>query len=452
MNTKGIRFKIISWFTVTLFLVVTTTFASFYLITRQILFAQVDSELKNHSQKFVPALTNRTQIKNIDFSDTPGMVVTLLDQNGSALQSSLSLNSPFVSYKYPFSVVENSPEPVFIDQSISNMPMRFIAVPVRDGDKLLGVVLVAHPIDVIQKSLNILIVALAALLVLLIFPIVIIGNFLAGKMVKPLTEVVNKMQHISSENLDERVNVPKTKDELQSLGITFNSLLDRLQDSFRRERQFIGDMAHELKTPIATLKSEIELSLSKNRTIDEYRKTLESSLIDTNRLSTLTGNILDLAWTRAQKNSGKKFSLSDLIKEMGEIANKLALQKEITIKTDIGDNVFITGFPDKMGRAVLNILDNAIKFTPKGGVVSLNLYKKGNKAQIEIKDTGIGIPAKELPHIFERFYRGTNENKATGTGLGLAISKGIIEMHNGSINIKSKVGVGTIVTIILMNS
>src|SRR3989344_7214698 len=163
MNTKSIRFRILLWYSLTLFLATAFIFSSFYLVTRQILFQQVDKELSTHASKLTEIATRQgiglheamlKQQLYVEFSDIPGMVVVLLDQNGSVVRSSLNTDNPYVSYQYLFEQAQNSSGTVYVNQDISNTPMRFVAEPIRAGNNLLGVVLVAHPIDAIQKSLN----------------------------------------------------------------------------------------------------------------------------------------------------------------------------------------------------------------------------------------------------------------------------------------------------------
>jgi signal transduction histidine kinase len=443
-----------------MFLAAAFIFSSFYLVTTRILFKQVDSELLTHATKLSQIVTRQgvslhevllQQQLFTEFSNIPGMVVALLDENGIAVSSSLSMDRPYVSYNYLFQLARGSAKPVYLNQEISNVPMRFIAQPIRSGSDLVGIVLVAHPIDAIQKSLNTLLTTLAILLGLLVIPTVLGGLVLAGKIMQPISHITNKIDKISSEHLEERVDTSRTGDEMEKLGVTFNSLLDRLQDSFQRERQFIGDVAHELKTPVATLKSGIELALLKNRTNDEYRQFFKETLIDVNRLSTTIKNILDLAWLGAESSqiSENSFNLSVTLTELSEIATKLAAQKRISIRNNIRQNIFVIGVEDKITRAILNIIDNAIKYTPVDKTVSITLHKRGGSAILEITDTGIGISEKEIDHIFERFYRGAKTAKTLGSGLGLAIAQGIIKAHRGEIDVTSKVGKGTTVSITL---
>ena len=460
MNIKSIRFRILLWYSLTLFLATAFIFGSFYLVTRQVLYQQVDQELTSHAQKLSDIATRlgnsstgtsiNQQIYN-EFSNLPGMVVVLLDRNGNVIRSSLSPDTPFVSYNFLFDQAKNNFAPVYINQTLSSSLMRFIAQPIKSGDNLLGVILVAHPIEAIQKSLNSLLSTLVAVLIVLIIPTILGGYLIATKIVHPISKFSDKMAQITSEHLDERVNNPGSGDEVEKLVTTFNSLLDRLQESFHRERQFIGDVAHELKTPVATLRGGVELALSKSRTKIEYKKSLNESLIDINRLSTTIKNILDLAWLGANNTNQveNQVDLSVTIKELNEIAQKLAAQKHLTLISEIKSKIIVTGAQDKISRAILNVIDNAIKYTPSEGKITLSLFKTKGNAVIEIKDTGIGIFKNELEHIFERFYRGPKASKTLGSGLGLAISQGIINAHHGKIEVLSKPAKGTTVTITL---
>lgn len=458
MNTKSIRFRILVWYSLILFITTAFVFLIFYLVTRQILYAQVDSELTNHASLILQTVKDHVSDLHItslqgevsnQFKDTPGMVVVLLDQNGSTVLSSISMDTPFISYDYLFQQAKLSRSQVFIDQSVSNMPMRFVAEPIRDNNTFLGVLLVAHPIEAIQKSLNFLPIVLAVILAFLVFPILLLGSFLTNKIMLPIAQISDEMEEINSEDLTKRIKYPQTNDEIEKLAISFNNLLERVQKSFEREKQFIGDVAHELKTPVATMRGGIELALSKDRPSKEYKKALEENLIDVNRLSTLIKNVLDLAWIGAGNSNidNNHFNLSSALGELKEIATRLASARHITIKGEISGEINVPGSEDKITRAILNVIDNAIKYTPSKGTVFISLHKAKNNAVIEIKDSGVGIPEKELEHIFERFYRGTNTSKTLGSGLGLAIAHGIIKTHNGDIEVKSKVGKGTLVVV-----
>ncbi|MDO8610466.1 MAG: ATP-binding protein [bacterium] len=288
------------------------------------------------------------------------------------------------------------------------------------------------------------------LLISVFFILSIIGFVIIYRFTKSLISLTSQIKLISSKNLDNRIKTSLGKDEISELAITFNELLDRLDKAFKRERQFIGDVAHELKTPLSTLKSSFEVTLQKERTNEEYKRIIKGSIIETDKITKTLKDVLDLAWTEVPNESQKEtFSLSEMMNEMIEIGQKLALKKQIKIMYSIAPDVKMPGFKERLGRAILNIIDNAIKYSPDRGKINISLIKEQNNALITIKDNGQGIDEAELVHIFNRFYRGSKTNKVFGAGLGLAIAKATIEIHRGVIQVKSKLNSGSTFTIAL---
>lgn len=281
-----------------------------------------------------------------------------------------------------------------------------------------------------------------------------LGSFIIYRITSSITRLTKKMRQITTKNLDERVTEITTEDEIGELATTFNSLLDRLHDAFKREQQFIADVAHEIKTPLSTLRSSFEVTLHKKRPVAEYEKVLTDAVQDTNRISNTLRNILDLAWSEApnEENISVTCNISDLMIEVVDIAKTLATQKDITIKESIEKEIVIHGHKDKLARAILNIVENAIKYTTKGGKVMLKLVGEEKKVIISVEDNGPGIEKEDIPHIFDRFYRGSQKKKELGSGIGLAISKSMITSHQGHIQVKSIVGKGTSFFIILPRS
>lgn len=272
----------------------------------------------------------------------------------------------------------------------------------------------------------------------------LLGFIVVFRITTQLTNLTSQVRTITSEHLDKRVKGIKGGEELEELASSFNEVLNNVDEAFKREQQFIGDVAHELKTPIATLKGALEVGLSKERTKEEYQRILQEALIDTNNLSSTLKNVLDLAWTETlhdHKNT-EKVNLSAIVEDIYEIAQRLALQKKLEITGNVEKEIYIYGFKDKLARALLNVVDNAIQYTEKGSV-TITLKAVKERAFIIIKDTGSGIPTKEIPHIFNRFYRGKTTDKVFGSGLGLAIAKSMITIHKGTIEVESKAGHGS---------
>ena len=282
-------------------------------------------------------------------------------------------------------------------------------------------------------------------ILLLFLTLALLGFIIIYKITESLTYLSFRMRMISSKNLDERINGIDSHDEIGELAQAFNQLLDRLHLAFKREQQFIADVAHELKTPLSTLRSTLEITLNHKRTEDEYRQTLKKAMQETNSISTTLKNVLDLAWseTPMEQKNAISFNLSELMEELFELTEKMALKKNIKVSGSFDKNIEIVGFKEKLGRALLNIIDNAIKYTPTKDKVEIVLKKNKYQAVIEIKDNGIGISQKDISHIFDRFYRGSTREKTLGSGLGLAIAKAIINSHRGEIEVKSEVGKGT---------
>jgi two-component system heavy metal sensor histidine kinase CusS len=462
MNSKSTRFRITAWYSISLSLATIVLFVSFFIVTKQTLYSRVDSELLTHGNAIVNLTAKQrsplhkvllSHIASDEFNQMPGMLVVLLNPQGKTMQSSLSQDNFQDSYTPLFTHASQTANPIFQDAKVGKTQMRFYAKSISNNGQHIGVILVAHPIDVIQKSLNSLLFILGIVFVVLIIPMILGGYMMARSIMQPISDMITKLQEIGSEHLQKRINNPKTGDEMEELAFTFNNLLERLQNMFQRERQFIGDVAHELKTPLATLQSGIEITLAKKRSKEEYKKALEEALIDAQRQSKMLSNILDLAWSEASngQDETKRINLSELIYELEDIMQRLAQQKNIIIEKNIAKKIYINavGTKDKLARAILNILDNAIKYTPHQGKITVTLKRDQKFAVINVNDTGRGIAEKDMPHIFERFYRGSLTDKTQGSGLGLAIAQSIIHVHHGTIQVKSTAGKGTIVTISL---
>jgi len=278
----------------------------------------------------------------------------------------------------------------------------------------------------------------------------IVGFVTIYRITKSITNLSTQIRQISSKNLDKRLILSNSNDEIGQLGFSFNELLDRLDVAFKRERQFIADVAHEMKTPIATLRSSFEVTLHKERTNEEYKKIIMDSIIETDRLTTTLKDVLDLAWSEVPNESLRsKFDLSELMEEMSEIAQKLAIKKQITVAYSITPHIQMVGFRERLGRAILNIIDNAIKYSLNKGKVSISLIQEYNNALITIKDNGQGIGEEEIEHVFDRFYRGAKTDKIFGAGLGLAIAKSTINIHRGVIKVESKPKIGSVFIVVL---
>lgn len=273
------------------------------------------------------------------------------------------------------------------------------------------------------------------------------GFFLANRALKPIDQITQTAYSITATDLSRRINYRGPKDEVGRLADTFDAMLNRLQEAFERERRFTDDAAHELRTPLTILKGKIGVTLSKRRSTSEYEKTLKELEQEVDRLIRLSTDLLFLSRLGQEKFQWQweNIDLSDLLHVIAEQVMPMAKEKGVRLVKSIDSNLHVNGDRDHLIRLFLNLLDNALKYTPKGGEIRLSAKERNKSISVAIADSGPGIPEEALPHIFERFYRVDSDRsrETGGTGLGLTIAYEIVRQHGGSIEVKSKVGKGT---------
>jgi two-component system, OmpR family, sensor kinase len=278
------------------------------------------------------------------------------------------------------------------------------------------------------------------------------GAVLANRAIEPLNRMTATAHRISADHLAERMELARGDIELKRLAEAFNEMLARLDQSFKQIRRFTADASHELRTPVAILMGETELAMNDLLDYEECKAALSSRREELQRMAQIVDDLLALS----QFDYGEKalqlkpLDFSDLVIEVCEQQRNQAKSKGVTLELTETVPVEIEGDSSRLRQMVRNVLDNAIKYTPAGGRVTVGLDRsKGNEFRLRVSDTGIGIPADALPHIFDRFYRvdQARTREEGGSGLGLSIVKQIIEAHGGSVSVKSDLGAGTIMTL-----
>ena len=289
-----------------------------------------------------------------------------------------------------------------------------------------------------------------------LFIIVLSGSVLASGFIavtvtkrglRPLGEMTRSLGRIGPTHLKERVAPADWPRELQPLAIAFDDMLKRLDDSFTRLSQFSADLAHELRTPVANMLGEAQVALTRERTAAEYRETLESTIAECERLSRIVDNLLFVARVDASREpiARKRFDARAAVEKIAAFYQTIADDRHVTISC-IGDGQ-IYADPDLFERAVGNLLDNALRFTPENGSIQITLSDHDADFEVAVSDTGCGIAPEHLPRVFDRFYRAESSRGSDGAGLGLALVKSIVDLHGGSATIQSQVGHGTTVTL-----
>jgi heavy metal sensor kinase len=275
------------------------------------------------------------------------------------------------------------------------------------------------------------------------------GYWMSRRALNPVDEITRAAQNISVKNLSSRLAVPESRDELQRLSETLNGMLERLEAAFKRITQFTADASHELRTPVALMRTTAELSLRKPRLEAEYRDALTQILKELETTSLLIENLMLLA--RADSGAeAHQFAPIDLVATLRETCchgRTLAGPKGIQFTEELGNGpILVRGDMHGLRRLFLILIDNAVKYSPAGGKVTVSLSSTDGFAVAEVRDTGIGISETDLPHIFERFYRAdkARSREMGGAGLGLSIGRWIAEAHGGMIEVKSTFRQGSV--------
>jgi two-component system, OmpR family, sensor kinase len=332
-------------------------------------------------------------------------------------------------------------------EGLGEHPVRILTMPVTESGRVVNMIQVGMSLKSIDETRFRFLVIMAGVLPL---GLVLAGSggwLLAHRALKPVDRMTAAARRISAEHLGERVDETGTGDELDNLAKTLNEMLTRLDAAFAQIRRFSADASHELQTPLTILKGELEVALRSTRTPEEYQATLESGLEEVDRIAALVEGLLLLARAEAGmlKMDRQAVDLGQVLEEVYQRLKPLADSHGIELRLGPIEPLSIQGDGERLQRMVLNLVDNAIKYTGPQGRVTLTLQRDGNWASILVSDTGTGIPVGEQEHIFQAFYR-TPEARSQaerGTGLGLSIARSIAVAHGGTIRLDSAPGRGS---------
>ncbi len=291
-------------------------------------------------------------------------------------------------------------------------------------------------------------VSIGALLLVVVF---VLGYLFIRRALKPVREITHTARQITAEDLSLRVDAHGDRNEIGQLADTLNDMIERLQTSFVRIKQFSADAAHELSTPLTILRGEVELALRKERSAESYHQTLTQLLGEIDQLSSIIDNLLLLSQIDNKRVTlpETNVALDDVIMKAYEETLPISQGKGIALELERIDTVSVQGHEHLLKRLVVNLLTNAVKFSSNNDRVAIRLTAADAGFELSIQDQGIGIPQKELPFVFDRFYRveKSRTKRAGGCGLGLSIAKEIADLHGLKLSITSEVGKGTTVSL-----
>jgi heavy metal sensor kinase len=462
----SVRVRLTFWYTTVLALVLILVAAVTYFIYSRNSRQRTDSDLVELSDAFVTTL--QAELKDQQGPEslkTAGIeaifehrfrdhVYIVLDSSGKPVVSSWDLPAAAPLDRFtPEQALEEIASPRRVQQSSRPGSMFISLRGGRDGyrgfsrkislDEQLCTVIALQSLHAREEMLEDIRATFAWTIPLALLLASAGGYFLARKSLAPVVAMSRQAGRIGAANLHARLAVQNEKDELGHLAQSFNSLLDRLSESFERQRRFMADASHELRTPVAILRGEAEVALSQQaRSLEEYRESLGVLHHEAERLTHIVEDLFTL--TRADAGQyplqPRDFYLEELVGECVHSARTLALAKKISLNFEEASESPIRADESLLRRMILNLLDNAIKYTPEGGRVTVTCRRAADEYVLSITDTGGGIPADLQPRIFERFFRADkarsrSENDGGGAGLGLSISRWIAEAHHGRLEL-----------------
>jgi two-component system OmpR family sensor kinase len=424
-----------------------------YILVSVLLLDQVDRSL-NQTVREILSSSKVGSVGELNVVTLPSLELTASvyvqywDRDGSLQMASPGIRD-FTQSLDPAGI--KSTQPVFHDVSIRNIHLRVLTVPLTAGDRPVGVLQAATNLGLVDSIRNSLLSILFSLTIISMLIAAAMSWFSVRRALSPLATVTRTAEQIThADDLSRRIPYPSPpRDEIGQLIRAFNRTLERLENLFTAQQRFLADVSHELRTPLTVIKGNADL-IRKFGPDDESLDTIKD---ETDRMTRMVGDLLLLAQAESGKLplTMKQVALDELLTDVFQQMRVLAGDKVRLKLTEI-DQALVSGDRDRLKQVLINLASNAIHYTPHGGEVFLSLSKTGELARLVVRDTGPGIPAADLPHIFDRFYRGEKSrtrSKTGGFGLGLSIAYFIVEAHGGRIEVDSHEGQGTTFTVSL---
>ncbi|HLJ24549.1 MAG TPA: ATP-binding protein [Candidatus Acidoferrales bacterium] len=450
MITLPIRVRLAAWYFAVLAVVLTAFGITAYIEMRHSIRQTVDEELQARAEG-VHQLIERTIQRNAKQDLPEGLREHTELRAGGAL---LQVSDDQGNWLYRSKVMSDYgvPRPKTIPKRATeflgrDVPLRIWDVQVTvGGDSYL--IQSAFEMDDFYEALD-----HFALLLYISIPLLLVfaaagGYWISSLALAPVDQIALTARNISAQNLSSRLEVPQTRDELQRLSETLNGMLARLEAAFKKITQFTADASHELRTPVAVMRTRAELSLRKARSAEEYRDVIAEMLDELEKTSGLIEQLMFLARadSGAETLHFTSTNVAEVLREACHQGAALAEAKQIAFQEKVPDGpMWIQGDATSLRRLFLILIDNAVKYTPASGHVEVSLQRNGHYAIAEVRDTGIGISESDLPNVFERFYRAdkARTREMGGVGLGLSIGRWITEVHAGTIEVRSSPGRGS---------
>ena len=443
MRKVTIRFKITLWYA-SLLLVLLVVFSFFlYMTISEILYRNTEGLLKADADQVLSII--QSEGYNINF-DIPYKIIAtntyfvIFDINGNT-----GLKSEILPEIVNLPIANKQGNEQLRNISINKVNWVVYDRPLINDNQTIGWIRVSRSLQPVTDTLfNLRLIMFISIPLYILFAS-IGGWFLASRALRPIDYITKTARAISSGDLNQRLRMPRTEDEVGRLAVTFDEMLNKLENSINKERQFASDASHELRTPIAIISAQAEEALSGAHNTKEYKEALSTVQKESKKMSHIISQLLMMY--RSDEGRYKfNFEVIDLKLIAGEIVKEfknIASENGIKISFNAEEEINIWLDQTLITRLIINLIDNAIRYNKKGGRVSVSINRENDFAKIIVEDNGIGMSEEVIPYIFNRFYQVEKSRGNIGTGLGLSIVKWIVDLHKGEINIESKVNQGS---------
>jgi len=455
----SIRWRLTLWFTIILGVIILLFGAFFFVALQNWLVARVDGNLREYSAQVHATMHSDNNTGPLDYDvihsslppineiESPGIFVQIMDSSDNVVVKSDNLGNQELPAAPSLIATGFSGREDWQTVSSGNTRVRIMVSPLYLPDQTL-VLEVAQSLAPTDSAIGGVGLAVLISMVVILTLALISGAILVRRALSPVKRITTTAQGISSSSdLSRRVGYRGPSDEIGQLATTFDHMIERLDRAFQSQKNFVADASHELRGPLTVIQGNLDL-LKRNLSEEDRRESVRALEAETARMTRIMSNLLVLAELESgQSEQQEMVSLKEMLLDAGERAMHMAGDRRIVIERQ--EDLWVKGDADRLEQVLRNLVDNAIRYTPEGGTITLSLFQDGGWALLKVADTGIGISPEHLPHIFDRFYRAdkARSRASGGTGLGLAIVKGIVEQHGGRVTVTSEPGKGSTFTV-----
>jgi signal transduction histidine kinase len=451
-----IRIRLTLWYTFLLGAILVAFSSLLYLVLSFSLHDQVDRNLKDRALQVGDQIENQAVVMEtgkvvlppLNVFSSPSTFVQVIRADGSLVTATGNMEGRRFPASREMNEANQQGQAVFRTIIIDNTPIRVYSAPILIGPPhrvvVVGAVQVGQSLKVIETTLRLVLIFLTGGTLATLVIAALVGAFLSWTALRPIEKITQTAnQIVGAQDLKERLPAPKTNDEIGRLITTINNMLERLDNFFQAQVRLSADVSHELRTPLTAIRGNVDL-LRRGATNDpaELEEALEVIDGELDRMSRIVADLLLLS----QADAGISLRMApveldtiilDVYRQARVVANG------VNIQLGHEDQAIVKGDADRLKQLLINLITNAIKHTPPGGNITISLYRDPDWVRVIITDTGRGIAATALPHIFERFYQADDSHKHKGTGLGLSIAQWIAQAHGGKITVTSELGKGS---------